>query len=213
MLSKGPIVLIAGVFGRIANWLKNLVLNPYLKAIRNSLTLTLPLVMAGSVAVLIANFPLPSYMSFMDQTFGPDWRSVAVHITDGTFSILSLIMLLTISYSVGEHANTLYRTREMHPAVVSLVSLASLIALVQPYPLAASDAGAAPPGLGVPFYWLGIHGLFLSIFVAFASSLLFLRLRRVSWLNISFYSEEADATISYAFAAMFPGMITIIVFA
>lgn len=201
-----------GYFDSLSSWLKKLLWNPYLKAIRNGITLTLPLVMAGCVAVLLANFPVAQYKDFMDGVFGPDWRAFCVHIADGTFSILSLIMLLTISYSLAEHSNSIDVKKDMNPAVVALVSLGSLIALVQPYQLAALE-GEAPPGMGIPYFWLGIHGLFLSIIVAFASSLIFLRLKRISWLNISFYSEEADPAIAYAFSAMFPGMITIMLFA
>ncbi len=200
------------LYTSLSGWLKKLLWNPYLKAVRNGLTLTLPLVMAGCVAVLIANFPLSNYQNFMAEVFGPGWRTLSINIADGTFNILSLIMLLTISFSVAEYHNTRHHNREMHPAVAALVSLACLIALFQPYALAAAG-DHPPPGSAIPFFWLGIQGLFLSIVVAFTSTLVFLRLKRVPWLNISFYSEEADASISYAFSAMFPGMITIVLFA
>ena len=199
-----------GIYDAFSNLMKKMLWNPHLKAVRNGLTLTLPLVMAGCVAVLIANFPLPFYQDLMRRTFGENWRTLSIHIADGTFSILSIIMLLTISFSLAEYYNSTHRTRETHPAMAALVSLASLIALIQPYSFSSE---AAPDGGGIPFFWLGIHGLFLAIFVAFVSTVLFFRLRRISWLNISFYSEEADASISYAFSAMFPGMITIMVFA
>ena len=191
--------------------MKKLLWNPYLKAVRNGLTLTLPLVMAGCLAVLVSNFPLQGYQDFMTGIFGPDWRLVNGYVHQGTLTILSLIMLLTISFSLAEYHNTINRNREMHPAVAALVSLACLITLIQPYPLL--GGANVPPGDGVPVFWLGIHGLFLSIIVAFVSTLVFLRLKRISWLNISFYSEEADASISYAFSAMFPGMITVVIFA
>ncbi len=193
--------------------MKRLLWNPYLKAVRNGLTLTLPLVMAGCVAILISNFPLRNYQEFMQSVFGADWQMISVHISDGTLNILSLIMLLTISFSLAEYHNSQNHNKDMHPAVAALVSLACLVTLVQPYPLAHLAGSAQPPGNAIPFFWLGIHGLFLSIIVAFASTLVFLRLKRVSWLNISFYSEEADASIAYAFSSMFPGMVTIVLFA
>ena len=207
------VVSFTGLFTDFSNLIKKLLWNPYLKAVRNGLTLTLPLVMAGCVAVLISNFPLSGYQHFMDRVFGPDWRMVNEHIHYGTLTIFSLIMLLTVSFSLAEYHNSINHNREMHPAVATLVSLASLIALIQPYGLAPNGGVEPPPGFGIPMFWLGIHGLFVSIIVAFASTLIFLRLKRVSWLNISFYSEEADASISYAFSAMIPGMITIVLFA
>lgn len=177
--------------------------NPYLKAVRNGLTLTLPLVMAGSLAVLIANFPLASYSSLMERFFGENWRELCTYIQNGAFNILSLVMVVTISHSLAEYHNSKPGAKEINPAVVSLVSLASLIALIQPM----------EGNIGLPFFWLGIHGLFIAIIVAFAATTVFMALRRIPWLHISFYSEEADPSIPHAFSAMFPGLITIVFFA
>ncbi len=195
--------------------LQSLLLNPYLKAIRNGLTLTLPLVMAGSVGVLLANFPLVGYQNFMLGLFGEHWRDFNTHIADGTFSILAIIMLLTISFSLAEYHNRslIGHGGEVHPAVVSLISLACLVTLQQPYHMVSVSGDNPPPGLAFPMFWLGIHGLFLTIIVAFLSTFIFFRLKRISWLNISFHSDEADPGISWAFAAMIPGMLTVILFA
>ena len=193
--------------------MKKMLWNPHLKAVRNGLTLTLPMVMAGCVAVLIANFPLAGYQNLMADIFGDHWRRLSVHIADGTFSILSIIIMLTISFSLAEYHNASSNNKEMNPAVVALVSLGCLITLIQPYSLVSLSGDHPPPGQGIPFFWLGIHGLFVSIIVAFVSTMIFFRLKRISWLNVSFYSEEADASISYAFSAMLPGMLTIVLFA
>ncbi len=198
---------------RFSNIIKRLLWNPQLKAVRNGLTLTLPLVMAGCVAVLLANFPVEGYQRFMVDTFGPGWRNLNVHIADGTFSILSIIILLTISFSLAEHHNHVSLTSKVHPAIVALISLGCLISLIQPYTLASVSGDNPPPGLGLPYFWLGIHGLFISILVALVSANLFFRLSRIRWLNVSFFSEEADPSISAAFSAMFPGMLTIVFFA
>ena len=200
-----------GINNTLSGIIKKLLWNPHLKAVRNGLTLTLPLVMAGCAAVLIANFPVKGYQDFMLGLFGDKWRMVCGAIANGTFSILALIIMLTISFSLAEYHNSKAGNREMHPAVVALVSLACLVALGEPYTLASGPD--TPPGAGVPYFWLGIHGLFIAILIAFLSTSIFFRLKRISWLNISFYSEEADASVAYAFGAMLPGMLTVVVFA
>ena len=194
--------------------IKALLWNQHLKAIRNGLTLTLPLVMAGSAAVLLANFPLSQYQDFMSGLFGPQWRQFCVNVADGTFSILGVIIMLTISFSLAEYYNARNTGGiEMYPAVPALISLGCLVILIQPYSLVSGTEDAPPPGLGLPMFWLGIHGLFLAIVVAFVSTWIFYRLRRVRWLSISFYSEEADVAIGYGFSALLPGMITLFIFA
>ncbi len=182
---------------------EKLIANSQLKAIRNGLTLTLPLVMAGSFAVLLANFPLPGYSAFMESLLGANWRLVSVFIQNGAFNLLSVVMVITISHSLVEYHNNNNSSREINPIVVSLVSLAALITVVQP----------VMEGAALPFFWLGIHGLFIAIIVAFVSTSLFFTLRKISWLNISFYSEEADPSIPHAFSAMLPGLLTIVFFA
>ncbi len=200
-------------YNLLGDSLQSLLRNPSLRAIRNGITLTLPLVMSGCVAVLLANFPVAGYQNFMQGLFGENWRNFSVHIADGTFSILAIVMLLTISFSLAENQNRLSTSRDVHPFIVALVSLACLITLLEPYNLVELNGDHPPPGLGLPMFWLGIHGLFLSIIVAFVSNYLFFRLKRIPWLNISFHSEEANPDISWAFAAMLPGMLTIIIFA
>ncbi len=198
---------------QFAALLKKLLLNQQLKAIRTSLTLTLPLVMAGCAAVLIVNFPVDGYQDLMTAVFGDHWRHLSLHIVDGTFNILSIIIMLAIAASVAESYNNAAGNRETHPTVAALVSLACLIAVVQPYSLAPAAGDHPPPGQGIPFFWLGTNGLFVAILVAFSSTWVFFRLKRIPRLNISFYSEEADSSISSAFGALLPGMLTVILFA
>ena len=177
--------------------------NPYLTAVRNGLTLTLPLVMAGCFAVLMINFPVAGYQTFMAGVFGENWRAFFLYIHNGTLTVMSLVMVVTIAHSLAEHYNTRKNREPVSPAVLPLVGLASLIVLIEPY--------ADPAGL--PIFWLGIHGMFLSIIVAFAASLLFFGLHRIRRFNISFYSEEADPAIPYAFGSLMPGALTIAAFA
>lgn len=176
--------------------------NPYLKAIRDGLTLTLPLVMAGSVAVLINNFPLAGYQRLMVDVFGDNWRAFGGNVWNGTFAIMSVVMASIIGHSLADHHNRIKPRQAINPAVVALVAIASLMVLVEP--LKGMSA--------VPYSWLGINGLFLAIFVALTSTGLFFLLFRIKILRISFYSEEADSSIPHAFNSLLPGMFTILVF-
>ena len=58
------------------NGFKKLFNNTVLTAIREGLTFALPIIVAGTMAVLVNSFPLPVYQEFMLETFGPSWRSL-----------------------------------------------------------------------------------------------------------------------------------------
>jgi PTS system, lactose/cellobiose family IIC component len=169
--------------------------------------------MAGCAALLIANFPIAAYQDFMTDLFGYDWRMLSGHLVNGTLNILSLAILQTIAFSLAEYHNSVHQDNELNPAISALVSLACIITVTQPYTLITLVNGSAPPGAAIPFFWLGIHGLFLSIVVAFFSTLILLSLHRIHWLRISFYSEESDPIITHAFSGLLPGMLTIMLFA
>ena len=177
--------------------------HPYLIAVRNGLTLTFPVVMAGSLAVMLNNLPIQGYQSMMANLWGEGWRSFGGHVWNGTFAVMSFFMIYTISHSIGERHNHDYPLLSVSPSVVALVSFASLMVLFQP----ASETFA------IPYIWAGIHGLFLAILVGLAASIFFLRLLRVQALRISFYSESADTSIPHAFNSLFPGLITVLCFA
>lgn len=176
---------------------------PYLNIVRSALTLTLPVVIAGAAAVLINNFPIQGYQNFMLGVFGESWRMFGGYVWNGTLAVLSPIMVFTIGHSIAEQYNTKHPLDAIHPVIVGLVAFCSLLSMIEP----------AKEVYAIPYRWAGIHGLFLSLIVAVASSDLFLRLYRARSLRIRFFSEDASATISSAFSSLFPGFVTIFVFA
>ncbi len=186
----------SGRWERLAN-------TPYLSIIRSALTLTLPVVIAGAIAVLINNFPIQSYQNFMVSVFGEGWRMFGGYVWNGTLSVLSPIMVFTIGHSIAEHYNAKHPLDAIHPVIVGLVAFCALLSIIEP----------AREVYAIPYRWVGIHGLFLSLIVAVASSDLFLRLYRFEFLRIRFFSEDANTTISSAFFSLFPGLLTIFAFA
>ena len=50
--------------------------NKYLVAIRDGFLLSTPLLIVGSVFLLIANFPLPQWDTWMSHLLGKDWATM-----------------------------------------------------------------------------------------------------------------------------------------
>jgi len=175
---------------------------PYLNIIANALTLSLPIVITGAIGVLINNFPIQSYQTFMESTFGEGWRSFGGYVWNGTLTILSPVMVFAIGHSIAEHHNKRCPLDTIHPVIVGLVALCSLMSMIEP----------AAEAFAIPYIWVGIHGLFLSLIIAIASSELFLRLYRVKMFRIYFFPRDARIAIGSVFSSLIPCVITIFVF-
>ena len=169
-------------------------------AVRRGLIYLIPLLLIGSFALFFLSLPIPFYQDAMDKIMGDHWRFVLVYIRDGTFNIMALLMVLSVSYSyVAE-----YRDRHgdnVSPIIAALVSLGSFIAI----------SGFSKAGFSIANF--GVFGVFVAIIVAVVSSKLFLKLSSFKFLRIKAFSDGANSTYDYAVTSIYPAMLTIIFFA
>ena len=73
--------------------------SPTMTGIRNGLVCTMPLVVAGSLALLINNFPVPAYQNIMLDLFGGAWKSFGGKLWAATFGAISL----TVTFSIANN--------------------------------------------------------------------------------------------------------------
>ncbi|NLY74333.1 MAG: PTS sugar transporter subunit IIC/EAL domain-containing protein [Firmicutes bacterium] len=169
-------------------------------AVRRGLIYLIPLLLLGSFALFFLSLPLSFYQDAMDKIMGDHWRFVLVSMHDGTFNIMALLMVLSVSYSyVAE-----YRDRHgdnVSPIIAALVSLGSFIAI----------SGFSKAGFSIANF--GVFGVFVAIIVAVVSSKLFLKLSSFKFLRIKAFSDGANSTYDYAVTSIYPAMLTIIFFA
>ncbi|MDR1581260.1 MAG: PTS transporter subunit EIIC [Synergistaceae bacterium] len=194
-----------GQFGKkkgVLYWAK-MANSEYLSIIRNALTLTLPIVIAGAAAVFVNNFPVKPYQDMMLGFFGEGWRSFGGYIWNGTLAVLSFATVFTIGYSIAERHNLKNPKDAVHPVIVGLASFCSLLCIIEP----------ASTDFAIPYNWAGVNGLFLSIIVSAASAKLFIELFSIRALRVTFFREDAGATMTHVFSAMIPVTITIGLFA
>lgn len=173
---------------------------PLLVAVRRGLIYMIPLILLGSVALLVLSLPVPAYQQLMTTVFGAQWTDLCDYIRDGTFGVLSLIMVLTVSYAHAEE----YALRHHHdvsPIIASSVSLASLIAL----------SGISRDGFSLSSF--GAVGVFAALAVAVTASALFLQLGSLKFLRIKAFTDGANSTFNSAITSIYPAAITVTVFA
>lgn len=167
----------------------------HLVAIRDGFVVIMPIIMAGSFAVLINHLPITSYQNLMTSIFGAGWKSFGGQVWQGSFAVMSLLVNLTISYNLA----TSYQSNAV---AAGAVSLASLLAIMQP----------SAEAFAIPYQWTGAIGLFVSIFVALVSTEIFARLLGNPKMVIEM-PEGVPPAVAKSFAALFPAMITLSIFA
>ena len=169
----------------------------HLVAIRDWFIVTMPLMILGSFGVLINNFPIPPYINFMNNLFGEGkWQAFGNNLANGTFSILALLIAFTVAYNLTKG----YGKDALAGGVISVSSFFSLGALAPDDKGVLSNAG------------LGSQGLFLALIVAIVSTEVFRRLADNKRLVINM-PDGVPPAVSRSFAALFPAMITVSIFA
>lgn len=159
----------------------------HLVAIRDAFLVTMPLMILGSLAVLINNFPIDAFQKFMSSIFTEEvWKSFGGNIWNGTFGILSVLIAFLLAYNLS-------KSYGKDGVAAGVVSLASFYAL----------GGATGTGT---------TGLFIALLVGIFSAEIFSRLSGSEKLIIKM-PEGVPPAVARSFAALLPAMFTVMIFA
>ena len=164
-------------------------------ALRDGFIATTPFTICGSVFLLLANLPVPGYAPFMASIFGSDWTAPLNAVAGGTFSVLALIVVLTITYKFVEN--------EGCDAMMASVLALSVFLIVMPPSLVTK--GGETVGDIIPKAWAGSNGVITAILLAFAVSYVFCYCEK-NHLTIKM-PESVPEGVTRAFSALVPGMI------
>ena len=169
----------------------------HLVAIRDGFIVTMPLMILGSFGVLINNLPIPAYIDFMNGIFGEGtWQAFGNNLSAGTFSILGLLIAFTVAYNLAKS----YNQDALGAGAISVASFFALGAMA-----------TGPDGL-LTAAGLGSQGLSLALIVSIISTEIFRRLAGNPRLVINM-PDGVPPAVSRSFAALFPAMITVSIFA
>lgn len=168
----------------------------HLVAIRDGFVTIMPLMILGSLATLINNLPIDAYQAFLTKIFGGEiWKSFGGSLWQGTFAVVSLLVVFSISYHLAKSYNK-------DALSTGVVSLAALLMIMEP----------VAEGEGLPLVWAGAQGLFIAIITALIATEVFTRLLGYRKLVIKM-PESVPPAVSRSFASLLPGMITLAIFA
>ena len=185
--------------------------NKYLMSIRDGFLVSTPLLIGGSIFLLIANFPIQGWINFLETTVvnsstGQTLASFISKPAGATFDIMAIFAVIGIAYSFAGKMNT----NKIFGAAVAVVSWF----LIMPYSISGSVdvAGKAVDVSlsGIPLGWVGSKGIFVGIMCAFLSVHIYTYVERKGW-TIKM-PAGVPPTVEESFAALIPAAMVMIVF-
>ena len=137
--------------------------NAHLQSIRDGFALAMPLLIIGSMFMLISNFPIQSWMDLLRSTEinGNTIASYFSAATNASFTIMSIFVVIGIGHAYG----TRLKVDPLFSGVVSLVSWFILMPFSFEFTPEGSEEALTIDGLS--FDWLGSKGVFIGIISAF----------------------------------------------
>ena len=185
--------------------------NKYLMSIRDGFLVSTPLLIAGSLFLLIANFPIQPWLDFINNCVinaetGLTLAAFLGKPADATFSIMAVFAVMGISYAFAGRM----KTNQIFGAAIGLVSWF----LIMPYVVSGNamvdGVKTAVSLTGIPLGWVGAKGIFVGIACSFLSVHIYSFVERKGW-TIKM-PEGVPPTVVESFAALIPATVVMTVF-
>lgn len=164
----------------------------HLLSVRDGLVLSMPVIIIGSLFLVLANLPIPGYDDFVSSIFGENWSSNMGIVVNSTFGVMALISSFGI-------ANSLVKQYKLDGNVAGVISLCSFLIVT---PLTKDG--------GINMAFMGSKGLFVSIIIGLTVGEIF---RKLVEANIVIKMPEGvPPAVSRSFVALIPASICLTLF-
>ncbi|WP_312109185.1 PTS cellobiose transporter subunit IIC [Brevibacillus reuszeri] len=185
------------VAGRIAE-------QKHLQAIRDGIILTMPMLIIGSLFLIIGFIPIPGYNEFMSGVFGDKWLTKLLYPVNATFDIMALIVSFGVAYRLAEKY-------KVDPLSAGAISVASFL-LATPYKTMFTPEGASAAvevGGVIPVTLMGSQGLFVAMLLAVLSTEIYRKI--IQKKIVITMPDGVPPAVSRSFVALIPASIVLIV--
>lgn len=183
-----------------SNWLYKISNNIVINAVRKGLTCMMPLFLIGAVAQLLVNLQIPIYQQFMaESAIGNGWRTFLAAIQQGTFQIVSVGALITVSYFIAKEKNV-KRPGQVNMMVVLLVAVCCFFIMQN------VSEGA------IRFNLLGQTNLLLTIGISVLATSLFYFFSDHKLIKTKLFTDDADILFTQVLYVLEPAIWTILIF-
>lgn len=183
----------------IANTLSK---NKVLISIRDGFIFALPMIVIGSIFLLISNFPIDGWSEFVASFAGKGWETNFDAVTSATFDCYAILGCMGIAYAYARENGV----DKIECALLSLVNF--LILAPKSFPDYVNANGKAFSGFA--FANLGTKGIFLAMITAIFTVLMFKFVVKKHW--VIKLPDGVPPAVMDSFAALIPAAFTMVVF-
>jgi cellobiose PTS system EIIC component len=169
----------------------------HLQAIRDGIILTLPLLIIGSLFLIIGFIPIPGYDEFMSGIFGEKWRTKLLYPVGATFDVMALIVSFGVAYRLAEKY-------KVDPLSAGAISVASFL-LATPYKIMFTPEGASAAqevGGVIPLTLMGSQGLFVAMLLGILSTEIYRKI--IQKKIVITMPDGVPPAVSRSFVALIP---------
>ncbi|MCT0013161.1 PTS sugar transporter subunit IIC [Weissella confusa] len=165
--------------------------NKALNAVRDGIAYAMPLVIVGSLTMLIANgFSIDSFKTWLIDNGTFDWL---VKITNGTFGLMGLVAVFGIAYRYAQEL-------KVDGVSAGIIALSGYVI--------STPTIMAKAGEGFPLTYMGAAGLFASILIALVSTVIFAWFMKKD-IRIKM-PDGVPPAVANSFAALIPGAVIVL---
>lgn len=184
--------------------------NRVLIAIRDGFLISTPLLIVGSIFLLIANFPIPGWSETIASFAGEGWEAWFTNVSRATFNLTGLLTCLGTGYAFAREL----KGDKIQGAVVSLVAFVILTnTRIGSIPGVILEEGsiAAENGIdGLAFQFIGADGIFMGLVCSLLSVLIFTWVYKKGW-TIKM-PKGVPPAVADSFAALVPSAFVMTIF-
>lgn len=164
----------------------------HLLAVRDGLVLSMPLIIVGSIFLVLSSLPIPGYSELVAKVFGENWTSNMSFVVNATFGVMALISSFGI-------ASSLVRSYRQDGNTAGMISLCSFLLVT---PLTADQ--------GIDMAYMGSKGLFVAIIIGLLVGEIY---RKMVESNIIIkLPEGVPPAVSRSFVALIPASVCLTLF-
>lgn len=172
--------------------------NRVLIAIRDGFLISTPLLIVGSIFLLIANFPIPGWDAAVSSVLGAGWTDWFKAVSRASFNCTGLLTALGTGYAMARE----FKADKIQGAAVALVSYFILMPTIH---TAVRDSGEVVKDAvfaGLDFDYIGPNGIFMALICATLGVWLFAFAYKKGW-TIKM-PKGVPPAVADSFAALVP---------
>jgi PTS system cellobiose-specific IIC component len=164
--------------------------------------MSMPLIIIGSLFLIIGNLPIPGYADFMTSILGNTWKAKLSYPVGVTFGLLGLFVSIGVAYRLAEKY-------KMDAITVAIISITSFM-LVSPYQISyfIKDLDRVDVVKGINLGFMGSKGMFVAIIVAILTVEIMKYFEDHGFMIKM--PESVPPAVARSFSALIPGFAVII---